>query len=72
MNGLGGLNKSPDGVVIGLASLSPLERDVHFLRRSFDVARRAVTHGNHPFGALLVDQNGTVLIEVENGYMPSP
>jgi len=71
MNGLGGLNKSPDGVVIGLASLSSLERDVHFLRRSFDIARRAGTHGNHPFGALLVDQGGTVLIEVENGYMPS-
>ena len=51
--------------------LSPLERDVHFLRRSFDIARRAMTHGNHPFGALLVDQGGIVLIEAENGYMPS-
>ena len=47
------------------------ERDEHFLRRSFDVARRAMTHGNHPFGAILVDQNRNVLIEVENGYMPS-
>jgi tRNA(Arg) A34 adenosine deaminase TadA len=57
--------------MVDFSSLSPLERDVHFLRRSFDVARRAVTHGNHPFGALLVDRSGTVLIEVENGYMPS-
>jgi tRNA(Arg) A34 adenosine deaminase TadA len=57
--------------MVDYSSLSPLERDVHFLRRSFDVARRAVTHGNHPFGALLVDRSGTVLIEVENGYMPS-
>ena len=35
------------------------ERDEHFLRRSFDVARRAITHGNHPFGAILVDQPAT-------------
>src|SRR3979409_355035 len=47
------------------------ERDEHFLRRSFDVARRAVTHGNHPFGAILVDQHHNVLIEAENGYMPA-
>jgi tRNA(Arg) A34 adenosine deaminase TadA len=46
-------------------------RDEQFLRRSFDVARRAVTHGNHPFGAVLVDQHGNVLLEAENGYMPS-
>jgi tRNA(Arg) A34 adenosine deaminase TadA len=51
--------------------LSGSERDEHFLRRSFDVAGRAVTHGNHPFGAILVDQNGNVLIEMENGYMPA-
>ena len=57
--------------MVDFSSLSPLERDVHFLRRSFDVARRALTHGNHPFGALLVDRSGTVLIEAENGYMPS-
>lgn len=45
-------------------------RDEEFLRRSFDVARRAVTNGNHPFGAILVDQSGNVLIEAENAYMP--
>jgi len=45
--------------------------DEHFLRRSFDVARRSLTHGNHPFGAILVDEQQKVLIEVENGYMPS-
>jgi tRNA(Arg) A34 adenosine deaminase TadA len=45
--------------------------DEQFLRRSFDVARRAIAHGNHPFGAILVDENGNVLIEVENGYMPA-
>jgi len=50
--------------------MSTAERDEHFLRRSFDVARRALTHGNHPFGAILVDADNNVLIEVENGYMP--
>jgi tRNA(Arg) A34 adenosine deaminase TadA len=50
---------------------STSELDEHFLRRSFDVARRAVTHGNHPFGAILVDENRNVLIETENGYMPA-
>jgi tRNA(Arg) A34 adenosine deaminase TadA len=47
------------------------ERDAHFLRRSFEVARRALTHGNHPFGAILVGNDGQVLLEVENGYMPA-
>jgi tRNA(Arg) A34 adenosine deaminase TadA len=54
-----------------IAALSPTELDEYFLRRSFEVARRAVTHGNHPFGAILVDQNRNVLIEAENGYMPA-
>ena len=45
--------------------------DEYFLRRSFDVARRSLTHGNHPFGAILVDQNRNVLLEAENGYMPA-
>jgi tRNA(Arg) A34 adenosine deaminase TadA len=45
--------------------------DERFLRRSFEVAHRAVTNGNHPFGAILVDGDGNVLIEAENGYMPS-
>jgi tRNA(Arg) A34 adenosine deaminase TadA len=30
-----------------------------------------MTHGNHPFGALLVDRGGNVLLETENGYMPA-
>jgi tRNA(Arg) A34 adenosine deaminase TadA len=53
------------------SKLDKSELDEHFLRRSFDVARRAMTHGNHPFGAILVDENRNVLIETENGYMPA-
>jgi tRNA(Arg) A34 adenosine deaminase TadA len=40
------------------------------LRRSFDVARRAHSHGNHPFGAILVNAAGAVLLEAENGFLP--
>jgi tRNA(Arg) A34 adenosine deaminase TadA len=54
-----------------MAELTPAERDAHFLRRCFDVARRSMTHGNHPFGAILVDGGGKVLLEAENGYMPA-
>ena len=48
----------------------PSEHDEHFLRLSFVVARRSLSHGNHPFGCIVVDGDGTVLIEAENGYMP--
>jgi tRNA(Arg) A34 adenosine deaminase TadA len=54
-----------------ISNMSTSELDEHFLRQSFEVARRALTHGNHPFGAILVDRNRNVLIEAENGYMPA-
>jgi tRNA(Arg) A34 adenosine deaminase TadA len=43
-------------------------RDERFLRRAFEVARRAREHGNHPFGAVLVDAAGVVLLEMENCF----
>ena len=46
------------------------ERDELLLRLSFAVARRSLAHGNHPFGCVIVDADGKVLIETENGYMP--
>jgi tRNA(Arg) A34 adenosine deaminase TadA len=49
--------------------LSLLDHEA-FLRRAFDVARRAQRNGNHPFGAILVGPDGRVLIEAENGYLP--
>jgi len=45
--------------------------DELFLRHSFEVARRSMDHGNHPFGAILVDDKANVLIETENGFMPA-
>src|SRR5262245_45887681 len=52
------------------ASLPALDHAA-FLRRAFDVARQARAHGNHPFGAILVGPDGAVLMEQENGYLPS-
>jgi len=49
--------------------LSPIDNET-FLRRAFDVARRAYSHGNHPFGAILVSTEGKVLIEAENRFLP--
>ena len=37
-----------------------------FLRRSFEVARAAQAAGHHPFGAILVGPDGTVLMEQGN------
>ena len=48
----------------------PRPDDDAFLRRAFEVARRARAHGNHPFGAILVGPGGDVLLESENAYLP--
>ena len=37
-----------------------------YLRIAIAVARRAREKGNHPFGAILVDADGAVLLEAEN------
>jgi tRNA(Arg) A34 adenosine deaminase TadA len=40
--------------------------ELKFLRQAIGVARRARDKGNHPFGAVLVAENGQVLLEGEN------
>jgi tRNA(Arg) A34 adenosine deaminase TadA len=45
------------------------ERDLTYLRRALEVARRSVEHGNMPFGAVLVDVGGNVVLEAENTSM---
>ncbi len=40
------------------------------LRAAYAVARRAREAGSHPFGATLVDEDGTVLMEQGNAYAP--
>lgn len=42
------------------------ETDLQHLRTSIQVAQAAREHGNHPFGAILVDENNQVLLQVEN------
>ena len=49
--------------------MPPLDHET-LLRRSFAVAERARSRGNHPFGAILVNRTGDILLEVENGYLP--
>ena len=46
-------------------------RDLAFLRLAFDAARHAMDKGNHPFGAILVDRSGQVLMQAGNAFMPS-
>jgi tRNA(Arg) A34 adenosine deaminase TadA len=40
--------------------------DEKYLRLSFDVAIEALNKGNHPFGAILVDENGEELLRAGN------
>lgn len=40
--------------------------DLQHLQTAIDIARQAREHGNHPFGALLADENGQVLLKAEN------
>jgi len=42
------------------------EYDLRYMRAAFEVARRARENGNHPFGAILVDDQGYILLEAEN------
>ena len=46
----------------------PLD-DERFLRLAFAVAQRARDGGSHPFGCILVDAAGTVVMEQENAYL---
>jgi tRNA(Arg) A34 adenosine deaminase TadA len=42
------------------------DKDLQLLRLAIDIARRAREHGNHPFGAVLADEQSNVLLEAEN------
>lgn len=42
----------------------------HYLGIAFDVAARAAAEGSHPFGCILVDGTGKVLMEQGNAYYP--
>jgi len=40
--------------------------DLAHLRAAIAVSRRAVANGNHPFGAVLADPAGVIVLEAEN------
>jgi tRNA(Arg) A34 adenosine deaminase TadA len=42
------------------------EQDLAFLRQAIDLARAARAHGAHPFGCVIVDENGQVLVTARN------
>lgn len=41
-------------------------QDLTFLRAAIETAARSRAHGNHPFGAVLVDGQGRLRLEAEN------
>ncbi|MGN6101723.1 MAG: nucleoside deaminase, partial [Devosia sp.] len=42
--------------------------DETLLRRAFAIAEAARQGGDHPFGSLLADPDGNILMEQGNGY----
>ena len=48
------------------------DADLHHLRRAIELAAAARRHGNHPFGAVLVDASGEVVAEAENTVLTDP
>lgn len=47
-----------------LSDLKPFEAEL--LHRAIEIAREAKERGNHPFGCLLADENGNILMEQGN------
>ena len=45
--------------------------DQHFCRKTLEVAQRSREKGNLPFGCILVDAHGTVLLDGENTVITS-
>ncbi|MEA4861187.1 tRNA-specific adenosine deaminase [bioreactor metagenome] len=44
------------------------DTDIHLLYETVRIAHEAKQKGNHPFGALLADKDGTILMEQGNDY----
>ncbi|WP_263352059.1 nucleoside deaminase [Acidicapsa acidisoli] len=49
---------------------SATEQDLAFLRQAIELAHAARAHGAHPFGALIVDSNGQILVTARNNAVP--
>jgi tRNA(Arg) A34 adenosine deaminase TadA len=46
--------------------MSSRKTDAEYLKRALEVSADARTHGNTPFGAILVDKSGNIVMEQEN------
>lgn len=46
------------------------QTDLKFLRATYALAEDAKSKGIHPFAAILVDEEGKILLEQVNGYLP--
>lgn len=44
------------------------DQDLTLLRRTIELANESVSEGNHPFGALLADGDGNILMEAKNTH----
>ena len=42
------------------------EQDLNFLRRAIELAREARSDGRHPFGSLIVNEPGEIVVEAHN------
>lgn len=45
------------------------EQDIEFLRIAIEISQRSRDGGNHPFGCILVDEAGEILLEAENSFL---
>jgi tRNA(Arg) A34 adenosine deaminase TadA len=45
---------------------SGVSNDAFFINRAIELSKQALESGNHPFGALLVDDHGNILLEAQN------
>ncbi len=44
------------------------QKDIELLYECVRIAHEGMLEGNHPFGALLADENGNILIRSKNGF----
>ena len=49
-----------------VTSRPPTDAEIDWLHRAIALAARSRANGNHPFGALLIGPDGTLLLEAEN------
>jgi len=59
-----------DPALMDSSMTGPTEADLRHLRRCIALASEARESGQHPFAAMVVDENGEVLIEAQNHSRP--